>query len=96
MPPSVARDPIQENCSALTLKSYPEFLTTSFSAGELQPSTQPAASAPVVAMMKIIIIKSTIQVEFISLLLPAIVAMYGCNRLSFCGVAPMATIAGSR
>lgn len=47
--PTVAIDPIQDHCSLFTGNPYTLYFTIALSAGELQPNTQPAANAPVVA-----------------------------------------------
>lgn len=44
--PTVASEPIHENCSCVTGNPY-AFSLMCNSAGELQPNTQPAAKAPV-------------------------------------------------
>lgn len=49
IPPTVASDPIHENCSSVTGNPYALCLMISNSAGELHPNTQPAANAPDVA-----------------------------------------------
>lgn len=50
IPPIVATDAINENCSSVTENPYALRFLISFSAGELHPRTDPAASAPVVAI----------------------------------------------
>lgn len=49
MPPTLEFEPIHENCSGVTGKPYAWSSTIFDWVGELQPSIQPAASAPLVA-----------------------------------------------